>query len=427
MSVLTRQRPGDAPEPEYLVEPAAPGSGPPMAPIPAVLALLSLGAASIHFAFAPGHFVQGWAHGAFFLVVAWFQLAWAVAIVLRPTRRVFLLGLLNAAVIVIWVLSRTTGVPLIPHGSTIEAVGVSDTTASVFEYLIVVGCIAAVARPALLRGRLPFTPATSIVTAGLVVAAVSAIGVTPSFAGHSHSHAALPGLLHAHGDTAGLTGATPCEKAGPPASPAQVTDTEGHFHRGPTPQAPIDEPTRALLAQQQVQARSVVTRYPTAADAQRAGYRMSTPYVPCIGAHFTNVTLVSRFDPAAPSELLYDGTTPDARLVGLSYLVYHPGGAPEGFSGPNDLWHQHNANGGLCINPAGVVVGAEGLTPAQCLAAGGRKVLLTDIWMLHDWVVPGMECSWGTFAPECPELGGRVGGTAWDAPDPKSAAQLGTG
>ncbi|MEY2465383.1 MAG: hypothetical protein QOH64_3521, partial [Acidimicrobiaceae bacterium] len=37
-----------------------------------------------------------------------------------------------------------------------------------------------------------------------------------------------------------------------------------------------------------------------------------------------------------------------------------------------------------------------------------------DIWMVHDWVVPGWECSWGAFAPECPELGGRAGGTAWD-------------
>ena len=102
MSVLARQRPEDAsPEPEYLVERAAPGSGPGMAPIPAVLALLSLGAASIHFAFAPGHIVEGWAHGAFFLAVAWFQLAWAVAVVLRPTRRMFLLGLLNAGVIVV--------------------------------------------------------------------------------------------------------------------------------------------------------------------------------------------------------------------------------------------------------------------------------------------------------------------------------------
>ena len=55
------------------------------------------------------------------------------------------------------------------------------------------------------------------------------------------------------------------------------------------------------------------------------------------------------FDPAKPSELLYDGTRPDSKIVGLSYLVFHPGGAPEGFAGPNDHWHQHNANGGLCL------------------------------------------------------------------------------
>ncbi|HMC42783.1 MAG TPA: hypothetical protein VKI20_07210 [Acidimicrobiales bacterium] len=428
MSVLARQPPeADLAEPEYLADRDTTGSaGPGIATLPLLLALLSLGAGSIHFAFASDHFTQGWAHGAFFLAVGWLQLAWAVALVLRPSRRLFLLGPLNAGVIVIWVLSRTAGLPLVPHGSTIEAVGVADTTASVFELVIMLGSMAALARPGLLRGRVASRPAVSIVTAGLVVAGVSAVGLTPSFASH-HSHAAAAGVAHDHGASAGLTGATPCEKAGPPASPAQVTDTEGHFHRGPTPQVALDQPTLALLAQQQVQARAVAARYPTVAEAQRAGYRMSTPYVPCIGAHYTNVALVARFDPAAPSELLYDGATPDAHLVGLSYLVLHPGGPPEGFAGPNDRWHQHNANGGLCINPAGVVVGAEGTSPAQCQAAGGRKVLLTDIWMLHDWVVPGMECSWGSFAPECPELGGRVGGTAWDAPDPKSAAQLGTG
>jgi hypothetical protein len=47
--------------------------------------------------------------------------------------------------------------------------------------------------------------------------------------------------------------------------------------------------------------------------------------------------------------------------------------------------------------------------------------LLTDIWMLHDWVVPGMECSWGTFSAECPELGGRTGGTAYDKAAPATA------
>ena len=43
--------------------------------------------------------------------------------------------------------------------------------------------------------------------------------------------------------------------------------------------------------------------------------------------------------------------------------------------------------------------------------------------MVHDWVVPGWECGWGIFAGECPELGGRVGGTAFDPPDPKAFAK----
>jgi hypothetical protein len=92
----------------------------------------------------------------------------------------------------------------------------------------------------------------------------------------------------------------------------------------------------------------------------------------------------------------------------------HPGGAPDGFAGVNDHWHQHNANGGLCLK-GGLVVGGEDVTKAQCEARGGRKTLLTDIWMAHAWVVPGFECSWGVFSGECPELGGKLGGTAWDA------------
>ena len=93
--------------------------------------------------------------------------------------------------------------------------------------------------------------------------------------------------------------------------------------------------------------------------------------------------------------------------------MYHPGGAPAGFAGPNDRWHLHTFNGGLCLNSQQVVIGAESTSPAECRARGGTKVSLKDIWMLHDWVAPGWECSWGAFAAECPELGGRIGQTAW--------------
>ena len=65
----------------------------------------------------------------------------------------------------------------------------------------------------------------------------------------------------------------------------------------------------------------------------------------------------------------------------------------------------------------GLVVGGEDVSPQDCANRGGHKVLLIDIWMLHAWVVPGFECSWGVFSGECPELGGRLGGTAWEAPE----------
>ena len=212
-----------------------------------------------------------------------------------------------------------------------------------------------------------------------------------------------------------LTGDSPCEKSGPPASVGQVSkDAEGHDHRGPLYQYPVTPAEREALIQQQTEARAVAVKYPTVAAAEAAGYRKSTPYVPCIGAHYTNTSLVATFNPGAPSELLFDGTNPDSKIVGLSFLILHPGGPPAGFAGPNDMWHQHNANGGLCLNAQGVVVGNEATSKADCEARGGRKAALNDIWMVHDWVVPGWECSWGVFAGECPELGGKVGGTAWD-------------
>ena len=137
--------------------------------------------------------------------------------------------------------------------------------------------------------------------------------------------------------------------------------------------------------------------------------------VHCIGAHYTNVGLVGQFNPNAPSELLYDGTRPDSKIIGLSYLVFHPGGAPAGFSGPNDRWHQHTFNGGLCMGAGGMIIGAEIDSAADCEAKGGHKIALTDIWMVHDWVVPGWECSWGVFASECPELGGKIGRDAFSS------------
>jgi len=375
-----------------------------------LLAGCSLGAAAVHFAYSSAHFAQYWLYGVFFVTTAWIQLVWALGVVLRPRRWVFLLGYgVNAAIIVVWALSRTVGVLVGPGASVKEAARFPDILTTLLEAVVMLGSLVLLLRPQLLSRR----TAVRVLSPVAVGAAVLLVASGTGYAMGSKFAAA-----HNHAATAGLSGSTPCEQAGPPASTGQVLDGAGHFHRGPSPQKPLDGASRFALEIQQAEARAVAEKFPTVADAERGGYRKSTVYVPCIGAHYTNVSLAVGFNPATPSELLYDGTAPTARIVGLSYLVWHPGGAPAGFIGPNDVWHQHNFNGGLCIGNDGVVIGAEATSPAKCAAMGGQKVPLTDVWMLHDWVVPGFECSWGVFASECPELGGRTGGTAWDAPDP---------
>ena len=117
----------------------------------------------------------------------------------------------------------------------------------------------------------------------------------------------------------------------------------------PSVQKPLTREERITLEQQQDLARTVAVRYPTLADAQKGGYAPSTTYVPCIGTHVTNMRYAIKFDPANPSELLYDGTAPESKIVGLSYLVFSPHGPPEGFAGENDFWHTHSSNGGLCM------------------------------------------------------------------------------
>lgn len=385
-------------------------------------AVLSLTAGAVHFGYAPHHLTEDWAHGWFFVAIAAYQCLFAVLIVARPRRWVWASAIVvNLGIIATWLVSRTVGLPFGPEALRTETVSAPDIVSSILEGIIVILAIVALAFPALLQrpSRDRVSLRFAALALGTVAVILGALMLTPTY---TSAHEAAG---HAHGDSTTVDSTTPCELSGPPASPGQVaTDAEGHSHRGPSPQVVLTQAEREQLAAQQELARTVVAKYPTVAAAEAAGYKMSTAFVPCIGAHYTNMRYAIAFDPARPSELLFDGTSPNSKIVGLSYLVFHLGGPPEGFAGANDLWHQHNNNGGLC-QKGGVVVGGEAMSAEDCKAIGGRKVALDNVWMLHDWIVPGWECSWGVFAGECPELGGRTGGTAWDEPAPGSiGAQL---
>jgi hypothetical protein len=104
------------------------------------LGLLSLAAAVIHFAVTPEHFEEYVPFGVFFVALGVFQLVWGVVMPGRPSSSILSLGLVvNLAVIVIWVASRTSGLPIGPEAGEAEEIGLWDGLATASEALIVLG------------------------------------------------------------------------------------------------------------------------------------------------------------------------------------------------------------------------------------------------------------------------------------------------
>jgi hypothetical protein len=106
------------------------------------LALLSAGAAIIHFVVVPGHWDEHWSQGLFFVVAAVAQLLWAVWILFAPSRALYLAGAAgNAAIAAMWIVTRTAGIPLAGADER-EAVQFADALVTGFEVLLVLGALA---------------------------------------------------------------------------------------------------------------------------------------------------------------------------------------------------------------------------------------------------------------------------------------------
>jgi hypothetical protein len=146
------------------------------------LAVLSLGAAAIHFAVMPEHFAEWWAFGVFFAAIGWFEALWAVGYSATATRRMAAIGLVvNAATVLLWAASRTTGLPIGPEPWVPEAIGAPDVLATLIEALLVLGLVAVLVRPRSARARSP--RAIALLTAvSLGVVVVIAVATTLAFA-----------------------------------------------------------------------------------------------------------------------------------------------------------------------------------------------------------------------------------------------------
>lgn len=130
-------------------------------------AALSAVAALIHGWVAPEHFREWWGYGAFFAGAAVAQAAFAVALLNRPSGGLLAAGMAgNAAIITLYTMSRTTGVPVGPHAGAREAVGSLDLACTLVE----AGTVAALL-PLLRRTAARIASRTAVVGTLLVAAA----------------------------------------------------------------------------------------------------------------------------------------------------------------------------------------------------------------------------------------------------------------
>ena len=173
------------------------------------------------------------------------------------------------------------------------------------------------------------------------------------------------------------------------------------------PDKPLSASTRAVEAQELVEARAAALRYPTVADARKAHMLQAGQFSPETGAHFINLNAMvpnnpnaryGGFDASKPSSLIYDGTNPTSKVIGVMYLSLSvlP---PEGFAGPNDHWHRHT---NTCVVYKGgeitIPFAADSdVTQPMCDAKNGQFMRETA-WMVHAWVVPGWESPSGVFS-----------------------------
>jgi hypothetical protein len=248
---------------------------------------------------------------------------------------------------------------------------------------------------------------------GLVglVASFTYIGLGPGF-GHGHDDIA-PALEMSDGSRLSSSLAASVDRSRLPADEAaalaalawsragsleEAGASHDHGDDGEASTALSAAENRAVEAQLALTA-ATVARYPTPAEAEADGYVQASPSVNGVGAHWVKWSLVDRpFDAAAPSMLLFEeikwGEGP--ALVGFSYWVASED-EPEGFAGASDVWHQHY---GLCFENGWMTM--EDI--ADRSACPGDWVHGGDLWMLHAWVVPGMESRHGVFSALNPRL-----------------------
>ena len=189
-----------------------------------VLAAAAAGAGLIHLAVAPAHLAEWRPLGAAFVLAGGLQLLWAAGIVRRDSVRLLRVGAGGSLLfVVVYLMSRTVGLPFGPQSMRAEPLGTADLVCCGLEVVTAVGALALSSSPRLLAR--PLRAGAATVTAALLLAVTGSTGVAlASPAGHqhgTHEHAehehacpdepVLTGVRDARGVDTGVTAYFACQ------------------------------------------------------------------------------------------------------------------------------------------------------------------------------------------------------------------------
>ncbi len=150
------------------------------------LALASIGAGAIHIALGPEHMSEWNVLGTAFYSAGTLLVLFGLLLLRRAGRAVLVTGALGSlALIGVWLVSRTSGLPVGPQAFQPEGYGVADLICVGLEAVVALGALTLLRRPA--AGLVPAGRGTArIVLSGVAVAVFASTGVAVAAPSHDH-------------------------------------------------------------------------------------------------------------------------------------------------------------------------------------------------------------------------------------------------
>jgi len=144
--------------------------------------------------------------GTGFYVSGTLQVLWGLTLLRTAGRRLLTVGALGSLLfITMWVVSRTTGLPIGPEAGQVESVGTADALCVGLEAVVLLGALVLLRRPT--AGLVPAgRPTVAAVLSGVTLAVLATTGVAVAAPSHGHG-APCPASAVASGVDANHNGA----------------------------------------------------------------------------------------------------------------------------------------------------------------------------------------------------------------------------